>query len=183
MSVEDINRPELILLQVDGNTWFSDSFIMNFESTDKADYQINKNIDNKFLFSAFGHSITTLVIHGFQSGSVTVASKSGNNIKLDKSPINTDIETIYRTHCISSKDPKLVKITTGTSGVCSNGSVYKGLMVAFTKKPMGEDKIVGYGFTLTFVCERDPESGSITPSGGVSSGVRETGEPDVDYNP
>ena len=28
-------------------------------------------------------------------------------------------------------------------------------MVAFEKKPMGEDKIQGYAFSITFVCQRD----------------------------
>ena len=158
LAAVDNSRSELILMAPENDpksSVFLDVYIMNFSSLDKADYQINKNIDKGFIYSAFGHAVTSLTIHGFQSPTVnTINSKGSVSTQRNRTK---DIETIYREWCISSNSPKIIKIVTGNSnkdGIVTHGTVYRGLMVAFEKKPMGEEKIQGYAFTITFICQR-----------------------------
>lgn len=154
VSVEDNTRKLLILIEGDStDAIFNSVFILNFESSDNADYQINKNIMKDFIYTAFGHSVTMITIHGLQTSNFDSSSNGMRNITRGGGT-TPDIEEYYRKHCISSSEPKILKITTGTGDVVSKPSVYRGYMVAFSRKPMGEDKIQGYGFSITFVCER-----------------------------
>lgn len=153
MAVYDNSRKELIVLQAMGKSdvLFNDTFIMNFSSNDRADFQLSKSLANGFGFTAFGHNITTIVISGYQAK----GTKYFRNGSADNSITgSSDAENFYRKHCISSDDPSLIKITTGTSGAVDNGTVYRGYMVAFSKKPMGTEKIQGYSFDITFACEK-----------------------------
>lgn len=158
IDVQDNSRKELILVEIPGApnpNAFSNLYIMNFDSSDKSDYMINKDISNSFVFTAFGHSVTTIVLSGYQSAGID--QLASNAKKVAKSKPTEDAEYIYRQHCISGPDPRLVKITTGVSDIVQKGSVYRGYMVAFNKKPMGEDKLQGYAFGITLICEREGE--------------------------
>lgn len=153
VAVKNNDRKELILLQdMTGNTaLLGHTFIMNFDSSVRADYQLGKSMAKEFIYTTFGDSIITLNLAGYQSSTTEYMDDKG---KKERSPGTEDAEKFYMDNCISSSKPKLIKITVGTSGVVTGGTVYKGFMVAFSKKPMGEDKMQGYGFTITFVCER-----------------------------
>lgn len=159
LAAADNSRSELILLSPEsgsGDNIFLNVYIMNFSSIDKADYQINKNIDQSFIYSTFGHAVTALTVHGFQAPDMNVIN-SKNKITTSRKRYK-DIETVYREWCIASPTPEIIKIVTGNSasdGIVKEGTVHRGLMVAFEKKPMGEEKIQGYGFTISFICQRD----------------------------
>ena len=141
VDIYDNTRTELILVEFEGAKAnepkpFSNLYIMNFESSDKSDYMVNKDIANSFLFTSFGHSATTMILSGYQSSGVTQTRDKGKT--LTKSNPTDDAEYIYRQYCISGPTPRTLRITTGVNGIVTKGSVYRGYMVSFTKKPMGE---------------------------------------------
>lgn len=147
VAVDDASRKILILIQAEGGnaSKFPDTYIMNFECADKADYQLNKSLSKGFLFNSFGNSITSIVVTGFQAGGIMVQGRTA--------AASNNIEEYYRKHSISSDSPTLFKITMGSDGnIVRKPSVYKGYMVGFTRKPMGEEKIQGFGFSLAFMC-------------------------------
>ena len=153
MAVEDLSRQILIAIQpVAGSSDpFPDTFIMNFESSDKADYQLGKSMSNVFLFNSFGHSITHITVSGFQASGIVMDDKGTTNSQ-------DNLETYYRNHCISSDKPTLFKISIGEPSTTGSGTgaikkptIYHAYMVAFTRKPMGEAKVNGYAFGISFV--------------------------------
>lgn len=147
MAVDDTSRKILIDIQPVANDVpkFPDTFIMNFESADKADYQLSKSLSNAFLFNSFGHSMTTIGVSGFQASDIWLDSSKNNG-----NPIN--IEEYYREYCIASDTPVLFKLAISESdAIMKTPTIYHAYMVSFTRKPMGEAKINGYGFSISFI--------------------------------
>lgn len=170
VSVYDSNRKELILIEPDDNM-FKAVYLMNFESSDRADYQVNKSILRDFMYTSFGHGLTTITVAGFQAVGIDTSNNNMASISTNTSRAD-DIEEYYRKHCISGPDPKVYQITTGTSAIVKKPSVYRGYMVSFSRKPMGEEKIQGYGFSIGFICVKSDESsdtGSNPPLQGLSN--------------
>lgn len=152
MAIADTSRKVLIHIQPVSNNvkLFPDTFIMNFESADKSDYQLNKSLSNTFLFNAFGHSVTTIVVSGFQADAVYADSDVGVNSVSSTPPVN--IEEYYRKYCISSDTPALFKLAISEAdAIMKNPTIYHAYMVSFTRKPMGEAKVNGYGFSISFI--------------------------------
>lgn len=144
-------RKELIRLSIEGENEsiiLDNAYIMNFEATSACDYQLSRSISGDYLYTAFGYDAIPVTIHGFQA--LVADPSSGSATPAE------DAETFYTYNCISAENPKVIKITTGSSGIVTNGAVYRGFMVSYTKKPFGESKANGYGFAITFICEKYP---------------------------
>lgn len=164
--VNDNTIPILLFIRLDGtgagsglgDSPFNKVDITNFSTKSNADYTLQRSASGGFVYNVFGNSAVFVTLDGVQAA-VTGATKEG------------DIESYYTQHNISAdnKNRDRIRITalqtipetvTGAGGKQSvrrkqepaEATEYVGYLVGFHKKPMGADKIAGYGFQLTLIC-------------------------------
>lgn len=165
--VDDSNVPLLLLIQnssdnltgtsTDGvKKAFDDVNIMNFRAKSTCDVQIDRNASGGFTYNSFGKGMYEVTLDGFQSPITNNVRSAG------------DIESYYNDSCISGPNRSKIKITAAyiqpSANPEINGSApvkaitYSGYMVDFVKKPLGSDKIPGYGFSLSLLCVVEPKT-------------------------
>ena len=164
--VDDDKVPLLLLIQNSDNNLtgtsadtvknvFESVNIMNFSAKNTCDVQIDRNASGGFTYNSFGKGMYQVVLEGFQ----TAGSNTGNKI---------DIESYYSKSCISGPERAKIRITAAyirpsakpqVNGQSTAEAItYSGYMIDFTKKPMGTEKLPGYGFTLSLLCIVEPKS-------------------------
>jgi hypothetical protein len=164
--VNDDTIPILLFIRLDGqgagsglgDSPFNKVDITNFSTKSNADYTIQRSASGGFIYNVFGNSAVFVTLDGIQAA-VTGATKEG------------DIESYYTLHNISAdnKNRARIRITAlqtiprididkdGKQTVKreqgpAEATEYVGYLVGFHKKPMGAEKIAGYGFQLTLIC-------------------------------
>lgn len=164
--VNDNTVPLLLFIRVAGtgagssltDNPFNNVDITNFSTKSNADFSVQRSASGGFVYNVFGNSAVIVTLDGVQSD---VNHPTGKG----------DIEAYYTKHNIAAadKDRVLVKITAihhttstldGKERLNQNApdtTEYVGYLVGFTKKPMGQDKIAGYGFQLSLVCTIAPK--------------------------
>lgn len=172
--VTDLSVPLLLLIQttkknITGTdadqvkSAFDRVNIMNFSAKTTCDIQLDRNASGGFTYNTFGKGLYYVTLEGFQTASNgdTLYSKG-------------DIESYYNRCCMAGAEREKIRITASyvtynknvkdKSGNPINNDVhaeaitYVGYMTDFIKKPLGTDKIPGYGFTLSLVCTAEPRT-------------------------
>lgn len=129
--------------------------IMNFSVKNSCDVQIDRNASGGFTYNSFGKGLYEVILDGFQAP-VSKIQRGG------------DIETFYNKSCISGEERAKIRITAAyiqpSANTNINGSApaesitYSGYMVDFVKKPLGHEKLPGYGFTMSLLCVVEPKT-------------------------
>lgn len=175
--VNDNSVPLLLLIKVaseasgDGvNTQkgasnpFDEIDIMNFSTKTNCDFQIQRSASGGFVYNVFGNNICQITLEGIQAPPSARKSTTGgieayynkSNISGKSRALISITAAYYTTQDTKQKDGTFVK-TTDLKSVHAETVTYQGYMVGFRKKPMGQDKIPGYGFTLDLVCRVMPK--------------------------
>ena len=148
-SSPDDSRKTLVAIQdSEGSVIFDNCFITNFESTRSADASILKNMDSGFMFTTFGPSPISIVVHGIFTGDTYTDDKGDN-----KNQYMLDPEELFDKYNISGPERMLMTLTTVFGSSDGTPTQYKGYMISFRKNPMSDDKFQAYGFSVTFVAQ------------------------------
>ena len=128
----------LITLAIGSSQAVEGLFIIDFSKDMAVDYQSARGLDGGHLLLSFGDRLTGITLQGIQPFEKPECYKGAF----------VDVEKIYEAKKLSSKTPGLVRMAV------AGGAVYRGYMVAFTQRPLGNDPLNGYSFVLTIVGEK-----------------------------
>ena len=152
---DETRQPTLLITSVDGKCVFENVFLMDFNNQIVDDFQTIKMFDKGFQFVTFGRSPVYMTVGGLQPFNVVAPDAKGENSgnsRMDSK--NSDVETYFREHSLSSPAPQILTINTNVKQKTSKASegIYNAYMWQFNKLPNEDDLVQGYKFTIRFVC-------------------------------
>lgn len=149
---DSTRQPTLLITGKEGNCVLENVFLMDFNNQITDDFQTVKMFDKGFQFVTFGRSPIYMTVGGIQAFNVVAPTVSEKNANITQN--NSDVETYFREHSLSSSSPYMLTINTNvkTSGSKASEGIYNSYMWQFNKLPNEDDLVQGYRFTIKFIC-------------------------------